>query len=245
MSGISGDGIEQAVLTSTPGLGFPKDYHFPVGVWKKDDATVLTGASAPASVAFLTSDEVIQWAANAAVTIRAAVKFTMPFDYAVRPTFPGRGDAQVDTNAQGDDNLVFMGYFRRQRAAADSATDFTPRCTVIWWTPGVSTALNTLTTNPAGVQVDSNHKLSTTAYVPTIAASNAADLVGWGLMACDIGARLRAEGKRIQPGDEVRLIVGPDAVNANAALQMGGSWLRYRSHMHFRNMAQRRILIPS
>ncbi len=239
---MAGDSIEFDTLTSHAGIGFPGDIQFPLSNFQLATGLILTGATTPAAVNLLTNEHVIQWAANAAVTVLAAIKFTMPFDYAYKPNYPGRATATVDTAAAGDDFLKFYGVFRRQRAAADSATDFTPRATVFWWTPGTDTTIRSLTTNAVAEQASTTTGLASgTAYLPTITADNTADLTGFYPMVMDIGKRLRAEGKRIFPGDQVRILVGPDAVNANAIMQMSAAWLRYRKNACFNDMRMRGI----
>jgi len=248
---MAADSMDFDILTSTAGIGFPKDLILPHSTYVEDTTGLsLTAATTPrCAILGTTGIPVVQWAANAAVTVQASRQFIMPLDYAPNPVFPGRAAATVDTAATNSDFLKFYGIFRRQRAAADAATgtpatEFRPRCTVIWWTPGTSTANNTLTTNPAGVQASTTTGLSlgsSYALLPAITADNTGDLTGFCLMVMDIGERLRAEGKRILPGDFVQLLIGPEAVNANATMQMADSWLRYRANSCFNDMRMRGI----
>jgi hypothetical protein len=75
-----------------------------------------------------------------------------------------------------------------------------------------------LTTNP-------------TAAIAATAADNTGLLTGFNWVEFDIGARLRAEGKQILAGDVVTLLVGPDAQNANAILQLAGAQVRLRRNI--------------
>lgn len=227
--GISAATLEQNIHLSNPDTGYHDQFVIPLGAWRNKDATALTGASTPAATNLLTNEEIISWAANAAVTVQAAVKFSMPDNYAFLVGNPGRAAATVDTAAILDDDIKLICNMRRQRAAADTGA-WAARATVFWYTPGTTAAsLTTFTTNP-------------TAAVPTIAADNTAALTGFARLTFDIGARLRAEGRRILPGDEVRVLIGPDAANANAALQMTSSLVQYRRHMGLRDLRLRGIL---
>ncbi|NBW09401.1 MAG: hypothetical protein EBR82_15405 [Caulobacteraceae bacterium] len=207
--------LESAIEQSEPLDGYREDrLVFPQGAWLTGTTDiVLTGATTPAratltvnSVAITT---VVQWAANAAATVIAGVQFAMPYDY------------NANAKRQGDrvtDDLVFRAAMRRQRNAADSGA-WSARCTVRWWRPGTdTTAGRVLSTNP-------------TAAIATIAADNTALLTGFNWVEFDIGARLRAEGVQILAGDIVTLLVGPDAQNANAVLQMAASHLRFRRNL--------------
>lgn len=249
---MAGDNLEYEILTSHAGMGFPKDLILPLNSFTEDTGLALTAATTPrGAVLATTAVPVIQWAANAAVTVQAAVSFIMPFDYNYNPDYPGRAEATANTAAINSDFLKFYGIFRRQRAAADAATgtpatEFRPRATVVWWTPGSETALQSLTTNPAGVQASTTTGLSlgsTYALLPAITADNTDDLVGFCPMVMDIGERLRAEGKRILPGDQVQILVGPEAVNANAIMQMTSAWVRYKANACFNDVRMRGINI--
>lgn len=217
--------IEDIVNHSEPTDGIRTDVlaTLPSGCWRNGaDGTVLTGASTPA-VALLTASsvagaELVQWAANAANTVIASAQFVMPGEYTPMGRIEG-GDRLTD-------DLVFRAVMRRQRNAADAAA-WAARCTVRWFTPGSdTTAYQTLTTNP-------------TASIPAIAADNTGSLVGFSTLTFDIGARLRAEGKRIRAGDVVRLIIGPDAANANAVLQFAGGVVRGRRHLALADRSSR------
>jgi hypothetical protein len=223
--------IESAILNSTPDVGYPDVIPFDLRSWVKDtDSTVLTGASTPAAVLISTPDiEAIQWATSAAVTVQATLQFQMPDTYAYLCGNPGRAASTIDTTAVLDDQLVLQCSVRRQIAGADAAA-WNARLMVSWFTPGVSTTVPTVLTTGA------------TVAVPTVAADNTATVVGWTKANFDIGARLRAEGKRILPGDVVRLYLGPDSVNASSVLQICGTSLRFRRHASIRDLTSRGIL---
>ncbi len=207
--------LEAAIEQSEPCDGYREDrLVFPQGVWLTGTTDiVLTGATTPARAALTVNSviqtTVVQWAANAAATVLAGVQFAMPYDY--NPNAKNQGGRTTD-------DLVFKAVMRRQRNAADAAA-WAARCTVRWWRPGTdTTAGRVLSTNP-------------TAAIPTIAADNTALLTGFSWVDFDIGARLRAEGAQIQAGDIVTLLIGPDAANANAVLQLSGGLLRFRRNI--------------
>lgn len=211
---ITRQNLEFAIDQSEPLDGYREDrLVFSQADWLTGTTDiVLTGATTPARAALTVNSviqtTVVQWAANAAATVLAGVQFAMPYDY----------NPNAKSTARTTDDLIFRACMRRQRAAADSAA-WSARCTVRWWRPGTdTTAGRVLTTNP-------------TVTIPTIAADNTALLTGFTWLDFDIGARLRAEGKQIAAGDIVTLLLGPDAANANAALQLTGSVLRLRRNI--------------
>lgn len=213
--------LEAAIEQSEPMDGYRCDLPIPQGAWLNGaDDTILTGITTPAR-ALLTvtvaGTGLVQWAANAAATVIAAAQIVMPGEY---------NDVAKNPGDRLADDLVLRAVMRRQRNAADAAA-WSARLTVRWFRPGTDTsAYRTLTTNP-------------TAVVPTISADNTASLTGFSTLTFDIGARLRAEGVKILAGDVVRLLLGPDSQNANAALQLAGATLRYRRNAALRDRTVR------
>lgn len=221
--------LEYQMTVAPPGQGVPFRQVFHEGAWLNKDGTVLTGASTPARVQLLSGGRsVMQWAANAAATVQAAFDTSIDSNYAVTRGSTPRIASVADTTALSDDPLKFKAIIRRQRNAADSAA-WSARATILWGRLGTDTAWNTLSTNP-------------TASIAAIAADNTADLTGFGVLTFDIGARLRAEGKRIYPGDAIRILLGPDAANANSVMQVAQSWLEYPRHNCFQSMSDRGII---
>lgn len=215
--------LEAGIQLSEPTDGFREDrIIFKQADWLTGGTdVVLTGATTPARAA-LTVDSVVgttvvQWAANAAATVLAGTQFVVPHDY----NFAARDQGGRLTN-----DFVLNAVMRRQRNAADTGA-WAARCTVYWWRPGTDSALfRLLATNP-------------TVAIPTIAADNTATLTGFSTLTFDIGARLRAEGFSIQAGDVVRLLIGPDAQNANAILQLAGATVRLRRNIGLTNRSLR------
>lgn len=214
--------FEHLLGNSEPNEGYREDrIVLPQSAWRNGaDGTVLTGASTPA-VALLTissvSTELVQWAANAANTVIASAQFVMPADY---------GHNAKTAGTRYTDDLILLAKMRRQRNAADAAA-WNARLAVSWFTPGTdSSAFQSLTTGA-------------TVAIPTIGADNTGTLTGFSELTFDIGARLRAESKQIKAGDVVRLVLGPDAANANAALQLAGALVRLRRHACTRDRSLR------
>ena len=204
--------FEYLLNNSEPLNGYRADLPIPLAAWRNGaDGTVLTGASTPAVILVTQTSgkvEVVQWAANAAATVIASASFVMPGEY-------GK-DAKPDGTRVTDD-LVFLATMRRQRNAADAAA-WKAQLAVQWWTPGTTlTDVKTFTTQPL-------------AAVPANAADNTTNLNDFSQLTFDIGARLRAEGLRINAGDVVRFILGPATANANSALQFAGGVVRMRRH---------------
>jgi hypothetical protein len=221
--------LESAILNSTPDVGYPDVTPFPIRDWVKDtDSTVLTNASTPAAALITADHDVLQWALSAAVTVQATLQFDMPDTYAYLCSNPGRAASTVDTSATLDDQLFLQCAVRRAIAGTDVVA-WAARLMVSWFTPGTSTSPTVLTTGA-------------TVVVPTVDGDNTANVSGFSRVSFDIGARLRAEGKRILPGDVVRLFLGPDAVNANSVLQIASTSLRFRRHASIRDLTVRGIL---
>ncbi len=244
---MAADSIEYDILTSHAGIGYPADMPMPFGAWRLFSGLDITGATTPNVAAVSTDLMLLNWADNAATTVRAAYSFEMPLDYCPNPNFPGRAAATADTAAVGSDFLKFYGTFRRTRAAADTDTTLTPVAQVHWFTPGTDIVIRSLTTGAVGEQASATTGLTTgNAYLPTLAASNedaTTNLTGFCPMVMDIGKRLRAEGKRILPGDVVRIVLGVNVAYANATMQMMTTRLRYWRNACFNDVRQRGINI--
>lgn len=252
---MAGDSIEYDILTSHPVGGYPADMPMPFGAWRLYSGLDITGITTPNVAALSTDLMVLNWADNAATSVKAAYSFEMPLDYCPNPVYPGRAATGVtatpyaiDTAAKNQDFLKLYGIFRRSRAAADAtgtANTLTPIANVYWFTPTTDIAIRSLTTGAVGEQASATTGLGNgSAYLPFISASNedaTTNLTGFAPMVMDIGARLRAEGKRILPGDVVRIVLGVNVAYADAQMQMMTTRLRYWRNACFNDVRQRGI----
>lgn len=254
---MAGDNLEYDTLTSHPGIGFPADMPMPFGAWRLFSGLDITGITTPNLAALSTDLMLLNWADNAADTVRVAYSFEMPLDYCPNPVYPGRAATGVtatpyaiDTAAKNQDFLKFYAIARRSRGAADAtgtANTLTPVAQVHWFTPGTDIVIRSLTTGAVGEQASAATGLGNgSAYLPFISASNedaTTNLTGFAPMVMDIGARLRAEGKRILPGDVVRIVLGVNAQYADAQMQVIATRLRYWRNACFNDVRQRGINI--
>jgi hypothetical protein len=201
--------LERTIDQSISDHGFRADIPLPMGAWRLGSGLVLTAATAPEIIALDTNMQALKWDHGDAATDVIAAEFTMPGDYNPTPDFPARPAATADTSSRTwsevNDDLKLFCLARKKDADDAENADLAVQCQVYWFTPGTDTALKSLTT-PASVTLP--------------AAVAGTTLAGLNQITLDIGDRLRAEGKRILPGDVVKLVVGPNEAPGTTDLDL-------------------------
>lgn len=237
----SAHALEQDIHFSTPDCGYHDQIAIPLREWVlAADGTVLTGATAPPLLVEANA-VTINWALSS--TVKLAWQFEMPDNYAVVSSFPGRAATAVDTAAVLDDDIKVFVTARRRHTAnsleADANNSKILEVDVKWFTPpgnGAAVTTNNSLTTPARITLPDK-------TLPA-ATTNVGNNNNYSTLTFDIGARLRAEGKRILPGDIVTLSLGP-STNGSAAttIQVAATQLQYRRHIGLRDLRQRGILL--
>lgn len=239
----SAHALEQDIHFSTPDCGYHDTIDIATREWVLDsDGLSLTGATATTVVveAIPTTGNMItvNWPASITSTGRIAWQTTMPLNYAVVTSYPGRAATAVDTAAVLDDDIKLLVTARRRHTAAllQASNSKILDCSVSWFTPPGNAAATT-----------ANNGLTAAASITlpdkTAAATNVGTNDNYSVLTFDIGARLRAEGKRILPGDTVKFSLVPSANSATGSIQMASCILCYRRHIGLRDLRQRGILL--
>lgn len=176
----------------------------------------LTASTAPEKIAWATDLDAIKWDHGDTSTNVVKWSFRMPYDY---------DPLAEDKSGNKDD--IFIKVFARKLDTDDTEnSDLKIQAQVTWITAGTDT---------------SNSQLTTPASATLAAANNSTAPAGMAEYTLNIGARLRAENKRIDAGDIVTIAIGPNEQvgTTDLDLEMLAPVLVYRRHAAFTSRSLR------
>jgi hypothetical protein len=185
---------EPLVNNSEPFKGIKRWFRTDLHSWRTTAGLVLTGATTPAIGNNTAAQDFINWVANSATTVIAINSFVMPEEYEER-----EDDFNVDIVA---------------RLKGSDTTAASLSVLAYWFTPTRGsvtgdTAVTALAAAATALLDTSATNLTTTGYKK---------------YSVDVGAVLRANSQRINPGDVVKVTIGTVAAlaAANQALEIAG-----------------------
>lgn len=236
---MPGDGsplnIEQAMQTSEPDHGYAEDLLLPLGSWRDKSGLTLTASTEP-DVSAVNGQLGLKWDHGGAASDFALCDFTMPLQF-----------------AENQDRLKLVVAARKLDAAADENADLMIQAQVLWSSPGkvnkpseTNAAAAVPTQSVAPSPLETLNTLTTPAKALLAAAViNSGDPGNEGIFEyeLDIGARLRAEGKRINAGDRVEIRFGPNETVGSADMDLETSIpiLRIVRHASLLDRTARRV----
>jgi hypothetical protein len=190
--------IESVIEDSDVNLGYRADMPIPLAALMNASGEPLSASTSPEIEAIATSMYGIKW--DHGDTAATTMEFTI--------TVPGEW-------AQDEDDLIIVLPIRKVDSADENA-DLCFQAQIFAFKAGLLSDPSVASggTPPTLTAGESSLVTLTTPAKSLLHGVNASsansNLLGFGLLELDIGARLAAEGKTIKAGATLRIVIGPD-----------------------------------